>query len=194
MVVSQSFISSSICAQITSAYYILLWVIKMLINKSALPQFQERSTLLNESPFWYVSRNKHNTSTETHTNSLLLKSTVSTLHCQSPCTCFALLISFWFPNLLSLHPPTYSRGKITVPWLRYSMELPPLSDSCTSPTCHTPPTFFSAHIKPLISAFLLWSPDLFFLFWCFLFPSDSSLWSCPNLSSLQNTSIHLVFQ
>lgn len=105
MVVSQSFISSSICAQITAAYYILLWVIKMLINKSTLPQFQERSTLLNGSPFWCLSCSKHNTSTEIHINSLLLKSTTFTF-----CTASLRVpgLHSWFPSgFLTFSPYTH---------------------------------------------------------------------------------------
>lgn len=184
MVVSQSFISSSIWAQITSAYYILLWLIKMLIDKSKLSQFQERSTSLNRSPFWYLSHSQHNPSSEIHINSLLSRSVNDGhfVHYQSRCTCFVQVLSFWDLSgyLTSLPTPTtYLQGKITVSWLRH---FPESRFLCTWILYFTylsqSPNFFLCSHKTFDCCFSSVSSRSGWLFLQFLFLSSSPLQSC----------------
>lgn len=168
----------------------------MLINKSTLPEFQERSTLLNGSPFWYLFCSKHNTSTETHINSLLLKSTVFTLCTASlpvPALCF------WFLSGFLTSPFTHQPIlKITVSWLRCFHEAASsvvwfLYFTCLS---HSPSFFPCSHktfdfcFPSVKSRFVFSCSGIFSSYLTLL----SSLWSWTNLSSPQSTSTHLVFQ
>lgn len=86
-------------------------------------------------------------------------------------------------------PPTSSQGKITVSCCLLCCPIPVLHL-----TYHSPQTFFSAHIKPLIAAFPLSIPDL--VCSC-IFSSYLTLLSSPVLGSylcsLQSTSTPKLF-
>lgn len=115
------------------------------------------------------------------------------LFCASPLLviffCFFLTFS---PNTHNLFRRQNHHTIVKVlPW-----ELPPLlSNSCASPTCHSPQTFFPAHIKPLIAIFPLSIPDL--LVCSCIFSSNLTVLSSPvlhsTLCSLQSTCLPKLF-